>query len=829
MRSKISNLTLIVCLSLASIRVCAQWPVNSGSQGNITGTIGEVRGDGTRIHNGTDIDWSPMQAVIYSVQADQIATIGGSGNTKYIAMSSGITYTHVIPLDEIAMNQAEIDEINKGKRIIKLEAKDEFAKMLPDAPGFGSHVHITRDRENFLVNGFGVTGFVFNDRVKPRFGSIDPIKVYEAGSSDSQKRFKTYVDNNTDKPLIIWNDVDISVNTFQPWIGSGGNSLGSGHLAPYKLSYKLSKLEDGQIVLPYEERIRFGYGLSGSDVNITDKIILTTLHAKGSTSGDPIWLISNKFLDGAGVDDKFATNKYSDGEYKLTIKVEGAPTSSAENTEEKSIDLIIDNFKTYIQKVSVKSSKGIVKYLAQWSKLKSGSDGSISLDERNSESFTGGEQVLMEVTTSERVPSLMLTAGTMQIPLSQSNTDGTLWTCAVTLPNSNVNKNSKKLQLEFQSGDRLFSLKLGNNSADVSRNIKGKFQDDGSKGIDTNHELNVCPSDYDLTLEVDIQGNTTANLIAKGGLQPYLYSIDVEPFQPVGKSIFTSVNSYTIDYNKNYLFKVKDKEECQSEEYYTLTKTECNATNLAGGQGTDIKSVPLGTTSGLVRIVYDMYSIPDQITVEYRGTTQTTGIVSGSGELSFMHTYKKGGNNSCTITMYAPNSGTAWQYVVNCPSSAGRVAALPETKNYELRYGDGIVVINSLVLEDTRTYTINYRVVGEKKWHQLSNIKLPFNLQSGNKEMEVKLDVDTEKVKYLRVSPNPSSGPLNFEYNSLSKGDATLTIYNLNGELLYTSVVTIKKGLNEFSWKPVGSIQGLILVNVRQDSVNRSVRAIIDR
>jgi hypothetical protein len=96
----------------------------------------------------------------------------------------------------------------------------------------------------------------------------------------------------------------------------------------------------------------------------------------------------------------------------------------------------------------------------------------------------------------------------------------------------------------------------------------------------------------------------------------------------------------------------------------------CGVVTASGGQGVTRTRHALGLTSGLVRITYDMYGIPDRLDCFYKGVlvASTGGLVSGSGTLDWTYTLTPGDPTWCLVVMSAPNSGTAWIYTLNCPS-----------------------------------------------------------------------------------------------------------------------------------------------------------------
>jgi hypothetical protein len=89
----------------------------------------------------------------------------------------------------------------------------------------------------------------------------------------------------------------------------------------------------------------------------------------------------------------------------------------------------------------------------------------------------------------------------------------------------------------------------------------------------------------------------------------------------------------------------------------------------SGGQGVTRTRHALGHDPGLVRITFDMYSIPDRLDCFYKGVLVATtgGLVSGTGEVSWIYTPGPGDPQWCLVIVSAPQSGTAWQYTIYCP------------------------------------------------------------------------------------------------------------------------------------------------------------------
>lgn len=93
----------------------------------------------------------------------------------------------------------------------------------------------------------------------------------------------------------------------------------------------------------------------------------------------------------------------------------------------------------------------------------------------------------------------------------------------------------------------------------------------------------------------------------------------------------------------------------------------CGIATNSGGSGVTTTAHELGLTPGLVTVVYNAYSIPDQFDIFYNGALvgSTGGMVSGSGTLSF--NYPANPSTKIQVTATGQNSSTAWKYTVNCP------------------------------------------------------------------------------------------------------------------------------------------------------------------
>lgn len=178
-----------------------------------------------------------------------------------------------------------------------------------------------------------------------------------------------------------------------------------------------------------------------------------------------------------------------------------------------------------------------------------------------------------------------------------------------------------------------------------------------------------------LTVTVNSTNATSFTALASGGTDPYTYSIDNINFS--SNNIFSNLS-----YGQTYTVYAQDDRGCKGEvSFYVDDPLECNVQAGSGGQGTSFLTQNLGPDAGNVIVQYEMYTIPDQMEVYYEDNlvAQTTGLVSGSGSLSFNYTPNPNGPFHCIIKMYAPNSGTAWDFIAYCPVPE-RIAGMAKGK-----------------------------------------------------------------------------------------------------------------------------------------------------
>jgi hypothetical protein len=113
-------------------------------------------------------------------------------------------------------------------------------------------------------------------------------------------------------------------------------------------------------------------------------------------------------------------------------------------------------------------------------------------------------------------------------------------------------------------------------------------------------------------------------------------------------------------------YKTAQDEQTDYETTEDVCVAKCPTTQRSGGQGVTTLTIDLLKTSGTFPVSYQMYTIPDELTIVYEGQQifSTGGLVSGgtTANVNFA-----GASTKIQVTINAPNSGTAWDVFVGCP------------------------------------------------------------------------------------------------------------------------------------------------------------------
>ena len=95
----------------------------------------------------------------------------------------------------------------------------------------------------------------------------------------------------------------------------------------------------------------------------------------------------------------------------------------------------------------------------------------------------------------------------------------------------------------------------------------------------------------------------------------------------------------------------------------------CSATQNAGADTPDTRTVELGKPAGTFTFAYETYSQKDQILVKYQGGTLfDTGCVGASGSKALSYSGSATQITVQVIPNCAGGTGTAWNYSVSCPN-----------------------------------------------------------------------------------------------------------------------------------------------------------------
>ena len=106
-----------------------------------------------------------------------------------------------------------------------------------------------------------------------------------------------------------------------------------------------------------------------------------------------------------------------------------------------------------------------------------------------------------------------------------------------------------------------------------------------------------------------------------------------------------------------------------------------------------------------------------------------------------------------------------------------------------LYVNDTILRIHNTALENMGTPIsyIKYDIDGE--------IRSPFTPDIGADEFSLAGIEDNANDFDVKLYPNPANGVVNIDINGQTKGNISVQIFNVNGQLVYTQLYSIKKGI----------------------------------
>lgn len=151
--------------------------------------------------------------------------------------------------------------------------------------------------------------------------------------------------------------------------------------------------------------------------------------------------------------------------------------------------------------------------------------------------------------------------------------------------------------------------------------------------------------------------------------KPYDCTSEINDLKNRNNSLITQVKELG-DKNKNLS---RELDECKNDAKNNIETpqqtVDCNATVNSGGQGFTSTNHRLGKNAGNVVIQFDADNIPDEFTVIYDGkvVANSGGLVSHEGTMSWQYKAENGKPDFSTVEVSAPQNGTSWNYLVNCP------------------------------------------------------------------------------------------------------------------------------------------------------------------
>ncbi len=332
------NLSLFTLWLTAQVAF-AQYPLLPQHQQHyINGTIGEERGGRTRYHYGLDMATGNGTAV-YSIEAGIFNAVNGAVAIGHYGYVHTINHPSnlVDGVTQVPAN-AYIGSVTQGHLHLQQSIDD-----LTNITGF------EEQNQTAWINPIGGLNPV--DNVAPR---IDEVRLYRQGNNIS-----THITND----LILFGQIDLRVNVEDARINADGTGNGFG-VAPYTINYEVIDLTD-TVLQTY-------VGLSFASVPTNASA--PTLHGSNANWQTPnfeYWITNDAFS--MPYDKYWNTLQLHGGAYnasaacpeqavlpegrRVRVRVNACDFSDNCNQEvlPNAIDnYVIDNFKPYLKKVTIK-------------------------------------------------------------------------------------------------------------------------------------------------------------------------------------------------------------------------------------------------------------------------------------------------------------------------------------------------------------------------------------------------------------------------------------------------------------------------------------------
>jgi len=344
------RLLLLLTLVLTARLAFAQYPLLPQNQQHyINGTVGEERGGRNRYHYGLDMA-SPNGTPVYSIEAGTYNAVNGAVAVGHYA------YVHVINHPP-----AWVDEVTP------VEANQFIGEVT------AQHVHLQQSTGD-LTN---ITGFEEQNQtawINP-IGNLNPLDIV-APDIDEARLYRQGNNNGAHitNTLTLFGQIDLRVNVEDARVNADGTGNGFG-VAPYTINWE---------VLDLTNTVLHAYtGLSFA--NVPTNASALTLHgpnANWQTPNFEYWITNDAF--NTPYDKYWNTLQHQDGAYNASaacpeqallpegrrVRVRVNACDYSNNCDQELLpntadNYVIDNFKPYLKKVTVKYGNTTV-YEATW-------------------------------------------------------------------------------------------------------------------------------------------------------------------------------------------------------------------------------------------------------------------------------------------------------------------------------------------------------------------------------------------------------------------------------------------------------------------------------
>ena len=427
------------------------WPVGNGTDpSNITGTIGEFRGNlnNPRFHRGVDI--THQSTAVYAIN-DGIVTIGYTGNcwTSYIRVGD-ISYYHIRNLaGSLSNNQTVTTGTFLGNMF----------DINPQGSNCNLHVHLQQEGVNFLDNG--LTNFV--DNTDPIFNDIlfhrNPHRL---DNNTSQYNILTI---GTEEFSVLYGRVDIVADVYDTRLDNQGNSPNpTGAVAPYQISFQIRSNSEEELT-DFISNYQFDDYPENDQSEIAFSLGSTNSHFEYIVTNSPFNAPFDRFwntrLKEGITDDWEITNEnypltealinedasFQDGEYIIYVRARDIDNDNTYNQTNITKNILIDNFQPYIKDVSI--THGFTTYERKWQWGANPAQNDEYMLCASEFQFLAipidnNSVIEIEIETSEPMAEVYLNVFNIDFTMQQapSTPEGTIWRKSIDLAQENIELNN---------------------------------------------------------------------------------------------------------------------------------------------------------------------------------------------------------------------------------------------------------------------------------------------------------------------------------------------------------------------------------------------------